>query len=339
MLARKLRMTFDQIIADLNNKVYFPFYFLMGEEPYFIDEISNCILNTVLDETEQEFNQTVLYGRDVDVDTIISEAKRFPMMANHQVLVIKEAQVIKNIEDLLSYVQNFLPSTILVICYKYKTLDRRKKAAKLFEKHGVLFESKKLYDNHVQAWITRHLKQMGYKIDPGALVLLTEYLGSEISKIANELEKLIVNLEDQAIIDTSIVESNIGISKDYNRFELQKAIGNRNVIKANRVINYFESNPSSNPLVLTLSSLYGYFAKVLSYHFVKDKSKNNVAAHLQVHPYFVRDYEIAARNYGVKKLCRIMSSLREADLRSKGVNNSTVTGGELLKELLYKIMH
>ena len=332
-------MTFDQIINNLKNKVYHPIYFLMGEEPYFIDEISGYIADNVLSESEKGFNQTILYGRDIDVDTIISEAKRFPMMSNHQVLMIKEAQDIKNLDDLLPYVQNPLKSTILVMCYKYKVLDRRKKITKEIEKAGVVFESKKLYENRVQSWVANHLKTKGYDIDPRALMLLTEYIGNEISKIANELDKLMVNLEKGTQINVSHIELNIGISKDFNRFELQKAIGAKNFMKANQIVNYFSSNTSSHPIVVTLSSLFMYFSKVLMYHYITDKSKNNVAAVLEVNPYFVRDYELAARNYGVQKLNQIVAFLKETDLKSKGVGNSTTDGGELLKELVYKIMH
>jgi len=332
-------MTFDQIISDIKNKVFHPFYFLMGEEPYFIDEITNCIVDNVLDETEKEFNQTILYGRDTDVDTIISEAKRFPMMASHQLVIIKEAQTLKNIENLASYIEHPLVSTILVICYKYKTVDGRKKFAKTLQKHGVLFESKKMYENNVQGWIGKYLKERNYQVNPKGSILLTENLGTDLGKIANELEKLMVNLPEGTEINASHIETNIGISKDYNRFELQNALGSKNVLKANKIVNHFSIDQKNHPNIFTLSSLFIYFSKVLSYHFIVDKTRNNVAALLQVHPYFVGDYETAARNYNVPKLRRVISDLREADMRSKGVGNSTTSEGELLKELVYKIMH
>ena len=332
-------LTFEQIISDLKNKVYHPVYFLTGEEPYFIDEISDYIAEHVLDETEKEFNQTVLYGRDIDVDGIISEAKRFPMMANHQVVIIKEAQTIKNIENLAPYLEQPLRSTLLVICYKYKKLDGRKKFTKDVAKNGVLFESRKLYENKVQGWIAAHLKEDGYKITPPALVMLTEYLGSDLGTIANELEKLMVNIPKGSEIDADNVEANIGISKEFNRFELQKALGTKNVAKANQIINYFASNPNSNPAVLTISSLVSYFSKLVLYHKLPDKSKNNVASMLKVNPYFVGEYEIAARNYQPEQLLGVIENLRVYDMRSKGVENVSVTGDELVKELVYKILH
>lgn len=332
-------MTFEQIIADLKNKVYHPVYFLTGEESFFIDEISDYIAEHVLDEAEKGFNQTILYGRDIDVDGIIAEAKRFPMMSNHQVVIIKEAQTIKNIENLAPYIERPLKSTILVICYKYKKLDGRKKFSKDVARSGVLFESKKLYENRVQAWITNHLQARGYKIVPRALVMLTEYLGTDLGTIANELEKLMVNVPKGTEIDADHVESNIGISKEFNRFELTKALGSKNVVKANQIIQYFASNPSSNPVVLTLSALFSYFSKIILYHRLPDKSRNNVASMLRINPFFVGEYEVAARNYHPQKLAQVINELRTYDMRSKGVENVTTSGDELVKELVYKILH
>jgi len=351
-------MTFEQILSDLKNKVYHPIYFLMGEEPYFIDVITDYIAGNVLDESEKEFNQTILYGRDTDVLTIISQAKRFPMMASHQVVIIKEAQSIRNIEDLLPYIENPLKSTLLVICYKYKTLDKRKKFTKEVGKNSILFEAKKLYENQIQKWINVYLKEKGYQINPKASLLLTEFLGTELSKIANELEKLMLNIppppraeaalagegpesngSDLLTITAEHIEENIGISKDFNNFELHNALGTCNILKANQIINYFAANPKNNPLIVTISLLYSFFSKTLSYHHIKDKSKNNVASLLKISPYFVRDYDMAAKQYDVSKLTSIISLLRECDTKSKGLDNATTTDGELLKELVYKIMH
>jgi len=334
-----MEMNFEQIISDLKNKVYLPVYFLTGEEPYFIDVISDYIADNVLDEAEKGFNQTILYGRDIDIDGIISESKRFPMMANHQVVIIKEAQTIKNIENLAPYLEKPLKSTILVICYKYKKLDGRKKFTKDVAKNGVLFESKKLYENRVQGWITTYLEKEGYKITPPALVMLTEYLGTDLGTIANELEKLMVNIPKGTEIDADNVEANIGISKEFNRFELQKALGTKNVVKANQIINYFASNPNSNPVVLTISSLFSYFSKLVLYHRLPDKSRNNVASILKINPYFVGEYETAARNYHPDQLTTVIENLRVYDMRSKGVENATTSGNELVKELVYKILH
>jgi len=330
---------FDQIITDLKNKVYHPIYFLMGEEPYFIDEISDYISYNVLDETEKEFNQTILYGRDTDVLSIISEAKRFPMMANHQVVIIKEAQYLKNIEELQPYFETPLSSTILVICYKYKSLDKRTIFAKVAAKQAVVFESKAMYEVKVQGWVIRHLKMAGYSINPKALVLITEYLGTGLGKIANELDKLMVNVEVGTEINAEHIEANIGISKEFNRFELQKAIGVKNILKANQIINYFAATPKNHPLVVTISSLFIYFSRILTYHYIKDRSRNNVASVLKVSPYFVGDYELAAGNYNVKKVESVISDIRESDLQSKGIGNTTTSEGDILKELVFRIMH
>jgi DNA polymerase III subunit delta len=334
-------MNFDQIISDLKNKIYKPIYFLSGEEPYFIDLLTKYINDNVLTDAEKSFNQTVLYGKDTEIHTVINSAKRFPMMANHQVIIVKEAQNIKNIEELIHYATAPLKSTLLVINYKYKTLDKRKKLYKAINEHGILFESKKLYDNEVPGWINAYLKNKNKTIDPGAGMLLNEYLGNDLSKIANELDKLIITLPDgEHNITTNHIERNIGISKDYNNFELHKALTQKNVLKANRIVNYFSQNPKNNPFTLTISTLYHFYSKVLTYHFLKNKSdRRNVAATLKVNPYFVGDYEKAAKQYNPKKTVEIISMLREYDLKSKGYNNVSTSQGELLKELVYRILH
>jgi DNA polymerase-3 subunit delta len=261
------------------------------------------------------------------------------MMANHQVVMIKEAQTIKNIENLAPYLEKPLKSTILVICYKYKKLDRRKKFTKDVAKNGVLFVSKKLYEDKIQGWISVHLSKYDYKITPPALVMLTEHLGSDLGTIVKELEKLMVNSPKGSEINADHIEANIGITKEFNRFELQKALGTRNVVKANQIINYIASNPSGNPAVLTISSLASYFSKLVVYHKLPDKSRNNVASMLKVSPYFVSEYEIAARNYQPAQLEGVIENLRIYDMRSKGVENVSASGDELVKELVYKILH
>ncbi|PLX19385.1 MAG: DNA polymerase III subunit delta [Marinilabiliales bacterium] len=334
-------MDFNQIISDLKNKIYKPIYFLSGDEPYFIDLITKYIHDNVLSDAEKSFNQTVLYGKEAEIHTVINTAKRFPMMANYQVVIVKEAQNIKKIEDLIHYAENPLNSTLLVINYKYKTLDKRKKLYKAIQQKGVLFESKKLYENEVTSWINAYLKNRNRTIDPSAGMLLTEYLGTDLSKTANELDKLIITLPDGEFnITTNHIERNIGISKDYNNFELHKALTQKNVLKANRIVNYFSHNQKDNPFTLTISTLYHFYSKVLTYHFVKNKNdKRNVAATLKVNPYFVGDYEKAARNYNPKKTVEVISLLREYDLKSKGYQNVSTSHGELLKELVYKILH
>lgn len=344
-------MEFQQIMADLKKKVYHPVYFLMGEEPYFIDAVSDHIEKNILDEGEKEFNQSVLYGRDVDILSVISAAKRFPMMSDLQVVIVKEAQNIRDLvgrdkgddtkhkHPFLTYIENPQKSTLLVICYKYKKLDMRTALGKNIAKHAVVFESKKLYDNKVPDWIGSYLKGKNYSISPPACVMLAEYLGTDLSRIVNELDKLMISLPEKSEITVDHIQTNIGISKDYNSFELQNALGRKDVLKANRIVNYFAANDKDHPLVVSISTLYGYFSKLLTYHFLPDKSKAIAAAALGVHPFFLIDYEKAAKLYPPLKLKAIISDLREYDLKSKGVNNVSVGGGELLKELVFKILH
>jgi DNA polymerase III subunit delta len=332
-------MEYKEIIGDLKKKKYSPIYFLSGEEPYFIDIIADFVEKNVLDENEREFNLSVLYGRDVDVQTIISEAKRYPMMSDKQVVIIKEAQNVRNIEDLESYVNNPLDSTILVICYKYKTLDKRKAFPKTVAKKGVLFESKKLYESKVPEWISGYLKEKNYSASPKSTQLLTEYLGADLGKIANELDKLMINLPAGAEITPDHIQNNIGISKDYNTFELNDALAKQDILKANRIVNYFAANPKDHPIPVTIAALYGYFVKVMQYHFLQDKSRDTASRALGVNPFFLNDYVNAARNYTPNRIKNIIAVLREYDLRFKGVDNVSADEGALLKEMVYRILH
>jgi len=329
-----------QIVDEISSGNTKPIYFLMGEEAFYIDKISNYIEKNVLKEEEKGFNQMVFYGRDVSMDDIIAHAKRFPMMAEKQVIIIKEAQDLsRTIENLLPYAENPQPSTILVFCYKYKTLDKRKKLLKIIAKEGCLFESKKLYENQVSEWIVSNLKDKGYQIEPKAGHMLVEFLGSNLSKIDNELEKLILVLPKGVVINPTHIEENIGISKDFNNFELRKAVGEKQIVKVNQIANYFSQNPKSNPLVMTISLLNSFFTQLLMYHGLKDKGKINVGKVLRINPYFVNEYQSAARNYPMRKVAQIISLLREADMKSKGVGASNLRPGDILKELLFKVMH
>ena len=328
-----------KIVSDIKNGQFKPVYFLMGEEPYYIDKISEFIENNVLTEEEKGFNQMVLYGRDVAIEEISDNAKRFPMMAERQVVIVKEAQDLsRTIEKLVSYVENPQLSTILVICYKYKTIDKRKKLYKAIKKDGLIYESKKLYENQVADWIRRVLSGKNYKIDTKAALMLVEFLGNDLSKISNELDKLMVVLPTNSTITPKDIEENIGISKDYNNFELRKAIGERNVVSSNKIINYFSQNQKANPIVVTISLLNSFFTQILIYHSLQDKSKNSVARALKVNPYFVSDYITAAKNYPMRKVSQVIGLLREADVKSKGVG-ANLPSGEILKELLFKIIH
>ena len=340
-------MAAEDILKDLKNRKYKPLYLLHGEEPYYIDLVGNYVEHKLLSEAEKGFNQTVLYGKDTDIMTVLNAAKRYPMMADYQVVLVKEAQEMKwgkddddkkSINPLLNYLENPLPSTILVFCYKYGKFDKRKKTYKAIEKHGLVYESAPLYDSKIPGWIENFISDKGYKASQQATLMLSEYLGNDLSKIANELEKLMLNVAPGQEITLELIHNNIGISKEYNVFELQTALGKKDVLKVNRIINYFEANPKANPIVLMLGNLNNYFSKVLAYHYIKDKSQQNLARELGVNPYFVKDYEMAARSYNYGKTMEIISYLREYDLKSKGVESSA-DDGALMKELMFKILH
>ncbi|AUP81432.1 DNA polymerase III subunit delta [Flavivirga eckloniae] len=328
-----------QLVTDIKNKNLKPIYFLMGEEPYYIDKISDFIESSVLAEEERGFNQMVLYGRDITIDDIVSNAKRFPMMAEHQVVIVKEAQDLsRTIEKLAAYAENPQPTTVLVVNYKYKKIDKRKALYKTLKKTGIVYESKKLYENQVADWIRRVLAPKKYSIAPKAAQMLVEFLGTDLSKINNELEKLQIILPKETQISPEHIEENIGISKDYNNFELRKAIGEKNTIKAYRIVNYFADNPKDNPMVVTVSLLFNFFSQLLHFHGLKDKSPRNVASALKVNPYFVNEYITAARHYPMRKVSAVVATLREFDVKSKGVGAHAVPQGDLLKELLVRIL-
>jgi len=335
-----MAVTYQEILSDLKKRIFKPVYFLAGDEPYYIDLIINYIENNILPEAEKAFNQIIIYGDDTNIASIIDTARRFPMMSSHQVVIVKEAQSLKRIEDLTLYLEKPLSSTILVFSYKYKTIDKRTKLFKALESKAVYFESPRIRDYLIPGWIERYLMTKGIKTDPNASVMLTEYLGTDLHKIVNELDKLIITLPpEKPVITTSLIEKNIGISKDYNNFELQKAIGEKKVLKANMIINYFANNPKDNPITLSIASLFGYFSKLLTYHYLTDKSKNNVAAALKVNPYFVKDYENSAAKYNVSKTVQVISLLRTFDMKAKGYGDPGTEPGDLLKELVFKILH
>jgi DNA polymerase-3 subunit delta len=340
-------MTAADILKDLKNRKYKPLYLLHGDEPYFIDLVSNYVEHELLPEAEKGFNQTVLYGKDTDIMTVLNAAKRYPMMADYQVVLVKEAQEMKwgsesddkkSINPLLSYLENPLPSTILVFCYKYGKFDKRKKTYKAIEKNGLVFESSVLYDSKIPDWIETYLTGKGYRSNRQAPLMLAEYLGNDLSKIVNELDKLMLNVVPGEEITLKHIQDNIGISKEYNVFELQAALGKKDVFKVNQIINYFEANSKANPIVLVLGNLNNFFSKVLVYHYSKDRSPQSLARELGVNPFFIKDYEQAARSYSYGKAIQIISYLREYDVKSKGVD-SNAGHGELMKELMFKILH
>ena len=326
-----------KIIADLKNGIIKPIYFLSGEESYFIDVLSNYIEENILTEDEKGFNQTILYGRDVRYDEIVSASKRYPMMAERQVIIVKEAQDIKSDMDVLGqYAENPMLSTVLVICYKYKTLDKRKKIYKSLKSHGVLLETKKLYDNQVLTWMKADLHGRGYKIEPKAAAMLGEFLGTNLSKISNELNKLEIILPKGSTITPANIEENIGFSKDFNVFELRSAIGERNQFKAYQIVTNFAQNSKENPIAKTLPQVFSFFIQLMKYHGTKDKNPKNVATLLGVNPYFLKDYDIGIKNYSMKKVSQVLNSIRDIDVKSKGVGAS-MSQADLYKEMLIKI--
>ncbi len=331
-------MTFEAIIAELKAGTYKPVYFLTGEEPYFIDVITDYIMNHALPENERAFNQLVVYGRDTDMLSIVGSARKFPMMASRQLIVVKEAQHLRSLEGLESYLSEPLRSTILVFAYKYKKLDKRIKVAKLLAEKAVVFDSEKIREDKVPVWITSHLGSLGYQIESKAASLLVDFLGNDLGRIAGELNKLILVLPaGLKMVTPALIEKNIGISKDFNNFELNKALATKDVVKANRIVNYFSANQKSNPMVLTISSLFYYFTKILIFHGISDKSRENVARELGINPYFVNEYQQAAKTFSFAKTKEIISWLRQYDLKAKGA--SSASEGDLLKELIYKILH
>ncbi|HRY97536.1 MAG TPA: DNA polymerase III subunit delta [Bacteroidales bacterium] len=404
-------MTFDQIITDLRNKIYHPVYFLMGEESYYIDVISDIIEEEVLSPAEKGFNLTVLYGRDSSLAQVVALARNYPMMANYQVIIVREAQDLfrkqdhdklqalikaqegletprnrkiaeqvrelklvnaaeaarrlgmdkpsdqkvleevfghmgliagetgKGLVELLGLLDRPVKSTILVFAYKYEKLDRRKAFAKKLEKSGVLFESVRLYDNKVPEWIAAYLRKKGYGIEIPTTVLLAEYLGNDLSRIANELEKLVINLPKGSKVNSDHVEANIGISKEYNIFELQKALGAGDTARAQRIVNHFAANARENPAVKTIAILFSWFSKLLILHSLTDRNPNSIASALSINPYFVKDYQQAAQRYSRARLEYIIQLLQSYDMKSKGLDNASADDGELTRELIFRIMH
>lgn len=336
-------MSAQNILNDINNRKYKPLYLLHGEEAHYIDLITDRIESTVLNEGQKGFDQTVFYGKDVDFATIVSAAKRYPMLSDHQLIIVKEAQGVKwkgEDEFLSKYVENPTPTTILVFAFKHGKFDKRTKLYKALEKKGVVFESAKLYDNKIAAWIVEELQYSGHRIHPQAAALMADYLGTDLSKISNEIQKLVLNVPKTSEISVHDIEQNIGISKDFNTFELTTALGKRDAVKAIQIVDYFASNPKSNPLVLVLGTLAGYFTKVLRYHYLPDKSSAAVAKELGVNPFFTKEYDLAARNFNRRKLFDVIAILREYDLKSKGMHvGANTSDGDLMREMIFKILN
>lgn len=334
-------MTFEQIITSIKSRDFKPIYLLMGDEPYYIDELTELLIGTVLPEEERDFNQTILYGMETDVKSVITLARSFPMMSEYQVVVVKEAQNLSKIEELEVYAKNPLHTTILILNYKNGSLDKRKKLYAEIDKHGVVFESKKIPEYKIPAFISSYVQTKGLGIDQKSAQMLSDYLGNDLSKLTNEIAKLLIAIPlGQMRITAELIEENIGISKDFNNFELLKAIIEKDIFKVNQIADYFEKNPKNNPMVMTMSVLFNFFSNLMVCYWAKNKTEQGIAAELGFrNPYQAKDYVQALKNYNAFKCMEIISLLRVYDGKSKGVGNNSASDGELLKELLYRITH
>jgi DNA polymerase-3 subunit delta len=337
--------TADEILQKLKNRQFDPVYFLQGEEPYYIDLISDYIEENVLSEGDKGFNQVVMYGKDTDMANLMLQARRFPMMAERQVVIVKEAQNIQDIDkesgsrQLEAYLQKPVPSTVLVLCYKHKLLDGRKSLAKVLQKQATFLTTKKLYDNQVPGWISAYVRSKDLQISPKAVMLLSEYIGADLSRLANEIDKVALNLQPQQSIEEKLVQENIGISKEYNIFELQTALIQKNAVKASQIIRYFESDPRNNPLIPMLSLLFSFFTKLLTLHLLADKSEQAIARSLGIRSFLVKEYLQAMRAYDVRQTVEVIHHIRVADLQAKGIDSPSLSDAEILRELVFKTMH
>ena len=339
-MAKKESITYKEIINDITSGKFKPVYFLMGEEPYFIDRITDAIEEKALLPEERDFNLTTIYGADSDIATVINAARRFPMMAERQLVIVKEAQMMSDIDKLEFYTKSPSPSTILVINYKYKKYDTRKKLIKDITDKGLVFESKKIYDDKIPDFILSYVKSKGCTIDGKAALMITNFIGNNLSRVCSEIDKLIVTIGNNKKITSEIVEANIGISKDFNNFELLKAVITKDSYKANLICNQFAKDPKNNPMVLTLSVLFSFFSNLMLAHYCKDKTEQGLAADLNLRSsYAARDYLLGLRNYKAFKTLEIISLLRLFDAKSKGFEGNSISEHELLKELIFKIMH
>ncbi len=327
------------LLKEIRNKKFEKIYFLHGEEPYFIDVLTKAIQDNALEESERDFNQSILYGKDAEVLSLISELKSYPMMAERRLVILKEAQYFKAIEQLESYLENPANSTIFVICYKYKTFDARKKTLKNALKNGVVFKSEKVKEYQLAEWIQQYIKTTGYELTSKACMLLIESLGNDLGRIVKELEKLGVLIEKGTIINENHIEENIGISKDYNVFELTNAVANKDNLKALKIVDYFEHNPKAADLVFVISNLFKFFSQIMRIHFLPNKSREAVAQALGVHPFVAGELTNAKNKYDPRKIAANIALIHEYDLKSKGVGNTSATQGELMREMVYQLIH
>jgi DNA polymerase-3 subunit delta len=339
-----MAVTADVVLKEIKAKNYKPVYFLYGDEPYYIDIIAEKLENQVVPESEKGFNQFVLYGKDTDVASVLSYARRYPFMAERQLILVKDANKLGGIEQkeqltrLEDYALNPLKSTILVLCFQ-ASADERKSYIKAFNNHGAVVQSKKLYDNKLPEWVSGFCQNEGVKISPKAIQMMVDNIGNDLKRLSNEIRKIMVNLTVGQGIDADVVERFVGISKEYNVFEFQKSLIMRDVVKANKIVSHFAANSKDNPLAPILIILFGFYTKLLLAHASPDKSERGLAAELGVNPYFVKDYLLAMRNYPLPKVAQVIHYLRECDGRLKGIDGVSYQEGELLRELVFKIVH
>lgn len=334
-----------KIMTDLKGRKYAPVYFLQGEETFYIDVVADYVEGHVLSDAERGFNQVVVYGKDVTMATILTHARRFPMMSERQVVIVKEAQDIQDLGKdigaklLLDYLSKPVPSTVLVFCHKHKSLDKRKELGKKIDQLAVTINTKKLYDNQLPEFVSDYAKEKKIAMDDRAVQALCEFVGNDLNRLANEVDKLVISLPPGESITAERVMAQVGVSKEYNIFELQKAILQRDTLLANKIVNYFESNTKKNPMIPVVAYLFSFFSKVLMASQASDKSDKGLASELKVSPYAVRDYSLALRQYPVSKIIDNISSIKEADLKLKGVNTGSADEGQIFRELVWRLMH
>lgn len=333
--------TYKDIVNSISKRNFSPVYLLMGEESYYIDRISECVAGTVLKEEEKDFNQMVIYcTRETDVKDIINAAKRYPMMSDYQTVIVKEAQNLSKLEDLVDYVQNPLKSTILVICYKNGTVDKRKKIVAACQKNGVVFESLKVKDSALPSFVVDYLKQQNVTIDNNATMMIVDYIGTDLNRMAGELDKLKVALpEGVTNVTAEMVERNIGISREFNNWELRNAIVNKDTYKANQILFYFNSNPKANSPFPTLAVLFNLFSSMMQGYYAPDRSDSGLAGHLGISPWQARELVTAMKNYTALKTMQVLAKIRETDCKLKGMEKGSATDGEIMQELLFFILH
>ena len=331
-------MKYHEIIETIDNKNYQSVYFLSGDEYYYIDKISNYASTKILTEEEKSFNQVILYGKETNVKEIIGEAKQYPFGASNRVVIIKEAQQVRSIEGLENYIENPLSSTVLIICYK-KKVDKRKGIFKKIIKKNQLFESNKLYENQVSSWLIKYCQEHKISISNESSEILVQHLGTDLTKITNEIDKLLLNIDEGKKITPNLIEKHIGISKDFNIFELQNSLGRKDILQSNKIAKFLSANPKNHPFVLTINSIFSFFKKVLIFKQIQNLDKIKIASELKVNPYFVSQYQVASRNYNIQQLNLIFDHIKEYELRSKGIGNNNTSTKSLLEELIFKILH